>query len=152
VKNNDAPLQPSLTLEMVVEEGRSPAIRWLGPHPWTADQLLRAGGRPPQVSIALQRATRFLADFLRDVPHTSREIWQAAKKEKLKASTVRKAGEELGITFKKIWAGGARLSYWLLPGQELPPDIAAKWAELDLEPWLEPQRQRFPPPSPLDKG
>jgi hypothetical protein len=150
VKNNEAPAQPSLALVLVTAEGRPPAVEWLGPHPWSADQLLRAAGRSPRISLALEKAKEFLAAYLKDGPHTSREVWQAAQKERLSQKTLRRAREELAIHFKKLWARGARLSYWLLPGQELPPDLAALHAEQDLEPWLGPMRERYPPPSPLD--
>jgi hypothetical protein len=151
VKNNDAPKQPSLLLQVVVAAGVTPTLRWLGEHPWTADQLLRAGAHPPKVAVALERAKRFVLDFLQSGPRTSREIWQAGKLQKLTPWTLRKAREELAIAFKSLYVDGERTTYWLLPGQKLAPEVAANCAELDLEPWLAPQRERFPPPCPLDR-
>jgi hypothetical protein len=49
-----------------------------------------------------------------------------------------------------VWAEGQRLSYWLLPNQKLPADVAVKAETADLEQWLAPLRERFPPSTPID--
>ena len=42
------------------------------------------------------------------------------------------------------------LSYWLLRGQRLPDTVPPDAAPPDLEEWLRPLRERFPPSTPLD--
>jgi hypothetical protein len=90
----------------VTAEGRPPAVEWLGTRAWSADQQLRAAGRAPRISLAVEKAKEFLARYLKDGPHTSREVWQAAQKERLSQKRLRRAREELAIHFKKLWAGG----------------------------------------------
>src|SRR5262249_52747077 len=47
VKNNLAPVQPSLAFETVPSEACQPLIVWQGTSAWTADQLLSAAGYGP---------------------------------------------------------------------------------------------------------
>jgi putative DNA primase/helicase len=150
VKNNEAPPQASLKVSLTVTAGQLPTVHWLGEHPWSADALLHVTGRPPRVCLALEKAREFLTTYLKEGSRTSRDVWQAARGQRFSRATLQRAREQLNITFKKLWVDGTRLSYWLLPGQQLPPDVAARYAEQDLEPWLGPMRQQFPPPSPLD--
>jgi hypothetical protein len=151
IKNNLAPRQESLCYEFVADGDRLTALRWLGSHVYSADQLLQAATRPPRLALALENGKDFLTNFLKDGPRNSRHIWVAAKKQSFGSKTLRKAARELKITFKKLWANGERSSYWLLPSQQLPPDVQTLWEQQDLEPWLKPLREQFPPPSPLDK-
>jgi len=51
----------------------------------------------------------------------------------------------------RVWADGKRLSYWLLPGQKLPETVCKEDESTDLEPWLGPLREQFPPATPLDE-
>jgi putative DNA primase/helicase len=150
VKNNEAPAQASLKVSLTVAAGQLPTVQWLGEHPWSADALLQVTGRPPRVCLALEKAKEFLTTYLKEGSRTSREVWQAARGQRFSRATLCRAREQLGITWKRLWANGSRLSYWLLPGQQLAPDVAAQYAQQDLEPWLDPMRQQFPPPSPLD--
>jgi hypothetical protein len=101
--------------------------------------------------FARDRARAFLRDFLQDGPHTSREIWIAAQEQGLSERTLQRAKQELEIRSLRIWADGQRLSYWLLPGQELPARVPPEAIPPDLEPWLAPLRGRFPPSTPLDE-
>jgi hypothetical protein len=150
VKNNLAPRQESLTYQIVADGNELTGVRWLGSHVCSADQLLQAATHPPRLALALERGKEFLTAFLKEGPQNSRHIWVAAKKQSLCSRTLRKAARELKIVFKKLWANGDRLSYWLLPNQQLPADLQALFVEQDLEPWLGPLREQFPPASPLD--
>jgi hypothetical protein len=148
VKNNLAPPQPSLAYQLLAGDGGPPTLSWLGPSPWAADQLLARHGPPPPASPR-DRARDFLTTFLEAGPRTSRDIWAEAQRLDLTEHTLRRAKHDLEVRSERVWAGGRRLSYWLLPGQQLPADEAAK-DEYDLEPWLAPLREQFPPSTPLD--
>ena len=150
VKNNLGPMQPSLAFEMQTGEAGQPVVTWLGPSSWTADQLLLAAGHPPLPSGARAEARDFLADLLSDGPKTSREIWEAANERGLSERTINRAKQDMQIRSSRIWLGRKQISYWLLKGQELPETVPAEAKPADLEPWLEPLRTEFPPPTPLD--
>jgi hypothetical protein len=150
VKNNLGPPQPSLTFAIEPADPERPMVKWLGPSTLTADDLLgrRVGGsstwRPRD------RACEFLTAALAEGPRTSRDLWELARKEGLSERTLNRAKQELGI--RSVWLGalGRPLSYWLLPGQELPAEVSAEVSLPDLEPWLAPLREKYPPPTPLD--
>jgi RecA-family ATPase len=145
-KNNLAPPQPSLSFE-IIQKGLS----WLpGTRPFTANELLAQSGHTAVHAPALDVATDFLQDLLEDGPRESREVWTAAQERKLSPRTLKRAKKKLEITSRTVWAGAIRQSYWLLPGQDLPHSIPADAVVPDLEPWLAPLRQRFPPSTPLD--
>jgi hypothetical protein len=169
VKNNLAPKQSSLGYELVVREQGPPAISWLGASPWGADELLAR--QPPPRLTPRDRAREFLLGFLQAGPRTSREIWTASLAQRLSEPTLRRAKSDLDIRSRRVWADGRRLSYWLLPGQQLPtqagnplgppapgaanpapaPQPAATDPDSgDLEPWLAPLRAKYPPLTPLD--
>ena len=152
VKNNDAPLQPSLILQLhhPEAEGQRLRLEWLGEHPWSADQLLRAAMRPPRVSVQVERAKAFLTEFLKDGPRSAREISPAGREQNLGETVLRRARNCLKIKLRRLWAGGLRLSYWMLPGQELPPDIAALHPDMDLKPVFELLEKQYPPRTRLD--
>jgi hypothetical protein len=146
VKNNLAPPRPSLAYT-VEGHGAAAVVSWLGPCPWSADQLVtRTRGRPPE---DIERAALFLTNFLEDGPRTSRQVWARAREYDFSARTLRRAKEELGVRSQRVWADGSRLSYWLLPGQELPQPDPAEDPD-SLEPWLAPLREKYPSASPLD--
>jgi hypothetical protein len=50
----------------------------------------------------------------------------------------------------RVTVDGKCLAYWLLPGQQLPPSVPEEAVPPDLEPWLAPLREKYPPSTPLD--
>jgi hypothetical protein len=145
-KTNVEELQPSLSFRIEKQESGSPLLTWLEPVPWTADQLLAAAAKAPKRPGPRTRAREFLKSFLESQPRTSREIWDGIKKEELAPRTIDRAKRELDIRSIHVSQDGKRLVYWLLPGQQLPPELNYP----DLEPWLAPLREQFPPATPLD--
>jgi hypothetical protein len=149
VKNNVAPPQPSLAFGL----GPEPAglsLTWLGPCEWTADQLVSAAARGRRRPRPRDRARSFLSSVLAKGPRTAREIWERVKDRGLTVRTLNRAKEELEIRSVRVTVDGALRSYWLLPGQELPADVAPRDPVDDLEPWLKPLREKYPVPTPLD--
>jgi AAA domain len=129
-KNNFAPKQPSLAYTLPKDAAR---VEWHGPSLWSADDLT-ARPRPRPESL---RAGEFLRAFLADGPRTSRDIWPAAQSQGFAAITIRRARKELRIRFRLVTDAGKRLSYWCLPGQEVPgypseaPELDAMLRELE---------------------
>src|SRR5260370_23468267 len=79
LKNNLGAPQPSLAFT-VVDQGDAPAIpSWLGPVPWTADQLLARKSVAPPSCYPRDRACEFLKDALEEGPRTARERWPLAQ-------------------------------------------------------------------------
>jgi hypothetical protein len=148
VKNNLAAVQPSLVYTVSAPQATIPTLTWLGPCDWSADGLL---GRPSPGPAPRPRdvAEDFLSEFLRNGPRTSREIWTAAQEKGLTRRTLERAKRELEIRSVRGFGDSQPLSYWLLPGQQLP--LPAGSAAADLEEWLEPLRRQFPPPTPIDE-
>jgi hypothetical protein len=111
-----------------------------------ADELVaRAPGRKHE---ARERAAAFLKQFLAGGPRSADDIWQAAQKAGLSARTVQRAKNGLNIRSCRVQAEGKPVSYWLLPGQQLPaalsrdPEIDRLIAELE---------RQFPPQPPLEQ-
>lgn len=150
VKNNLAGPQASLAFAVAAQAGLPATLTWLGTTSWTADQLLAAAAANPGALSPRERACEFLAAALADGPRTSRALWALAEKERLSRRTLRRAKEKLDIRSVSVWVDGKRLSYWLLPLQQLSPTVAPEAVPPDLEPWLAPLRQRFPPSTPID--
>lgn len=100
---------------------------------------------------ARDRAREFLVEFLAGGPRTSREIWTAALEQGLARRTLFRARRELQVRPVRVWVEGKPLCYWLLPGQQLPASVPPEAVPPDLEPWLAPLRERFPPSTPLDE-
>jgi hypothetical protein len=150
VKNNLAAAQPSLAYRVTPHESAPPTLSWLGPTDRTADQLLAGGAGLPH-RRARDLAREFLAEFLTDGPQTSRDVWAAAQDQDLSERTIERAKRELAIRSVRLCVAGKPLSYWLLPGQTLPDTVPPDDAPADLEPWLAPLRERFPPSTPLDE-
>ncbi|HTU18767.1 MAG TPA: AAA family ATPase [Gemmataceae bacterium] len=147
VKNNLAPPQPSLAYQVESAKSKVLSLSWLGPTDWTAAQLLAGVPRnPPQRLTPREQARDFLEGFLRDGPRTSRQIWHAALPLGLTERTLERAKQELSIRSVRVYADGDRISYWLLPGQELPESV--KRFVLDLDYW---RVGPLPGPTPLDK-
>jgi hypothetical protein len=150
VKNNLAPPQPTLTYTVDTPGTARARLTWLGPIPWTADQVLATAAKAaPQIRL-VELAREFLQEALKDGPRTSRELWPMAQARRLRARTLRRAKLDLQIRSVRIWADGKRLSYWVMPGQHLPPGTAPDAAIPDLEEYLAPLREQFPPATPLD--
>jgi hypothetical protein len=147
VKNNRAPLQPSLAYRVVPDLPGPPRLAWLGTSPFSADQVV--GGLTRGWVRILARA--FLSSLLRDGPLPAREVWERAQNQGLKERTLKRAKLDLGIRTQRGTYEGAALNYWLLPGQVLPADVAVPEGPADLEPWLAPLRQAFPSDTPLDR-
>jgi hypothetical protein len=147
VKNNLAPPQPSLAYRVDTKESKVLSLSWLGPTDWTAAQLLAGVPRNrPRRLTPREQARDFLQGFLRDGPRTSRDIWHAALPKGLTERTLERAKQELSIRSVRVYPDGQCMSYWLLPGQELPPSV--KRFVLDLDYW---RVGPLPGPSPLDE-
>ena len=112
--------------------------------------MLAGAARGAAAARALDRAREFLVTALAGGPRTSRELWDLAQDQHLGRRTLRRAKLNLRIRSVRVWADGKRLSYWLLKGQELPGSIPAEAVPADLEQWLGPLREEFPPSTPLD--
>jgi hypothetical protein len=145
VRNSLAGPQPSLAYQITGADGAHPAVDWLGTSPSSADELL--AGPDHRRDGSRDRAAAFLEQFLAAGPRTSHDIWQAAQKAALPARTVQRAKQGLGIRCRRVTRDGKPVSYWLLPGQELPeglsdsPEFDRLIAELE---------RQFPPRPPLD--
>jgi hypothetical protein len=150
VKANLAALQPSLAFQLVPQEGGSPQVSWLGTTALTAKELLVNPAARTAADRPRDRAGALLESFLREGLHTSREVWEFAEEHGLTEMTVRRAKRDLKIRSVRVWAEGQRLSYWLLPEQELPTSLAPDTQESGLEPYLDALRAKYPPPTPLD--
>jgi hypothetical protein len=130
VKNNLAPPQPSLAYRIEEPYAGQLTINWLGPSDRSADQLL--GRRPSKEEVAPKQrelARDWLEDFLDDGARTSEEIWQSAQQAGLSERTLFRAKGDLHVTTERVKLNGKRLSYWLLPNQEIPYDIKRQAAE-----------------------
>jgi hypothetical protein len=141
VKNNLAPRQPSLGFDLCPRPGAPPELVWQGESPLTADELL-GGNRPGPDRSPRDRAQAFLQAFLQAGPRPTREIWEAAQHEHFSKRTLQRASEELSIRSQWIHQDGVPRCYWLLPGQSAP-------LPADLEEWLRPLLDQYPPPDPL---
>ena len=148
VKNNLAFAQASLAYRVRRPEAGTPTVVWEGPSPWTADELL--ANRPVATAPRRDRACEFLSALLAAGPQTSRDIWTAARQLDLSERTIERAKHDLAIRSIPVGIGATRISYWLLPGQQLPDPSPDHDAPADLEPWLAPLREQFPPATPLD--
>jgi hypothetical protein len=145
VRNTLAGPQPSLAYQITGADGAHPAVDWLGTSSSSADELL--AGPDHRRDGSRDRAAAFLEQFLAAGPRTSHDIWQAAQKAALSARTVQRAKQGLGVRCRRVTRDGKPVSYWLLPGQELPeglsdsPEFDRLIAELE---------RQFPPRPPLD--
>jgi RecA-family ATPase len=147
-KNNLAPISPSLAFE-IQSGGSGLQVRWRGTTEWTADQVVAASSSA-HFSSPRNQAREFLRQLLADGPRTSRDIWAAVDAEGLSEKTLRRAREDLKVRTQRVWRQGCQVCYWLLGDQKLPVELAAASEPTDLEPWLAPLRDRYPPSTPLD--
>ena len=81
---------------------------------------------------------------------TSREIWTLAQEQGLADRTIQRAKQELGVRSVRVRLDEKQLSYWLLPGQQMPASVPPEVVPPDLEEWLAPLREKYPPATPLD--
>jgi hypothetical protein len=121
-KNNLGPPQPSLVFE-VAGAGGLPEVRWLGTTEWTADALLAAAAERPARPNPVEFAREFLADVLKDGPRTSREIWELAEPQGHAKRTLARARKVLKVRTQRVYDEGRKVSYWMLPDQELPAGV-----------------------------
>ena len=118
-KNNLGPPQPSLSYTFTAQPAGLPRLDWLGPSPWSAAQLV-ARARP---SHSRDRAAAFLREYLKDGPRAVADLWPAARKRRLSKGTLNRAKNDLGVRCHRVAPFTPnQKSYWLLPGQELPPE------------------------------
>jgi hypothetical protein len=150
VKNNLAARAGSLAFSIDATDGSPGTITWRGSSSLTANQLLAAVAKKPDPLPARDRAADFLKSALAKGPLTTRALWSQAKELRLSWRTIRRARKELDISSVRVWANGQRLNYWLLPGQTVPEGEPVDVPPGDLEEFLAPLRERFPPPNPLD--
>jgi hypothetical protein len=108
----------------------------------TADQLLAGApaARPGRL-MPREQACLLLEEFLKDGPRTGDEVWKYVVENHLAERTVKRAKEELEIVSKRVRLDGERLTYWLLPGQELPAHVPPEAVELDLIELLQRQQR-----------
>jgi putative DNA primase/helicase len=151
VKNNLGPPQPALTYEIGTGADGLPTLTWLGAAAWTPDQLLahRSPAAGPTLNQA-ERARAFLERALQAGPRTARELWEQAQKEGHSERTLYRAKIELQARSVRVMLEGRRHTYWLRPGQQLPPEIPPEAVPPDLEDYLAPLRALYPPSTPLD--
>jgi hypothetical protein len=150
LKNNLAAPQPSLAYAVEAPSSAQAAVTWLGPSPLTADQLAGGASHRPPPPPPRERAKEFLAQVLANGPRLSRDIWPLAQDQDFSAATLQRARRDLGARNVRVSVEGRLLSYWLLPGQELPASVPPESVPPDLEPWLAPLREKYPPLTPLD--
>src|SRR5262249_41962849 len=110
VKTNLAPPQPSLAYAVQAPEAASATVTWLGPSPWTADQLLATAANASAAVTARELARDFLTKTLANGPRTSREVWTLAQEKGLTRRTLRRAKLDLKVRSERVWAEGQRLS------------------------------------------
>jgi hypothetical protein len=149
VKNNLAASQRSLAYEILGAENEPPTVDWIGERAWKADELLEIR-KPPPLSPR-EKARDFLEDFLKDGARTSSEIWAAAKKLDFSERTLNRAKEDLEIRSRRVYQDMAPISYWLLPGQELPAGLSEESGNFDLSRWLDRIDKGLPAKTPLDE-
>jgi hypothetical protein len=149
VKNNLGPPAASLAYEIRADGDGAPTLAWQGPSDYTADELVaRPRGAPP---AARASACRFLADALRDGPRTLRDLWDQAKKLGFSSRTMRRAAKEMDLETLRGWEDNRATSYWALPGQQLARSASPDDDFAELDRFLKDQRERYPPPTPLDE-
>ena len=147
LKNNLADPQPSLAFSVAKREDGGSDLTWLGPCGLHADEMLAA--RPVVAAPGARRNARtFLAEFLRDGPRSSRDIWSAALPLGLSQRTLFRARSELRIRVELVQEGTHRTNYWLLPDQRLPHEKEQPNA---FDAWLDELRAEYPPSTPLDR-
>jgi hypothetical protein len=121
-------------------------VEWLGISSSSADELL-AGSASMAPSQQDQSAT-FLQDFLSAGARTAREIWEAAQKGDHSERIHWRAKHTLNIRTRRVYIDKRPVSYWLLPGQELPDSLADY---RDFDRYIAEMEKQFPQRTPLDR-
>lgn len=147
VKNNLAGPQASLAYRMERSDTGQVRLCWQGSSPWSADQLVAGRARGP----GRLQARAFLLATLEAGPRLARELWTEGQKQGLSARTLQRAKDDLSIRRERVIREGRQENWWLLAGQVVPRATSAVDADTDLEPWLGPLRERYPPATPLDE-
>jgi hypothetical protein len=143
VKNNLDPPQKSLAYAIVARNGQ-PALDWLGPCTWTADDLLRSNRAAP----VLRRAADLLTNLLKDGPKAYRELARAARLQGVSTRTLDRARRLLKIdTVRTGPFTHCQTTYWVAEGQEIPRHLKNP-NDIDLEPWFQALRQKCAPHEP----
>ena len=81
---------------------------------------------------------------MKDGPRPTREVWLAAKKERLSKRTLNRAKKDLNVLSKRVWRNRVAHNYWHLPIHELPAEPEEEPNELFR--FLAEQEKKFPPP------
>ncbi len=150
VKNNLSARQPSLGFEVVEPEGGPPALHWLGPVAVSADDLharLGRHGRPP---LLRDTAAAFLHRVLAHGPLPAREVWRRAEQEGITKGTLRHARENLPVKLGWGNVNGLPITYWMLPGHDLPSNAAPTEEPDPIFERLRQLEEQYPSRSPLD--
>jgi hypothetical protein len=147
LKNNLAPPQPSLAFEIRTTADGLPVLAWLGAVEWTADALLDEARRR---SGPRDTGRAFLLEFLHDGPRTCQDIWTAGQKKGLNSRTLQRARTDLDILPARVFEGGKTITYWLLPGQLVPPPVPNPPDDDPVQAFFELMGRSIPPPSPLE--
>lgn len=123
VKNNLAPLAPSLSFQIEGAENGSGAVSWLGVSDQTADSLTQARAldspRDEDRSKADECAD-FLVQLLADGPLKRKEVLRAAKAEGFPERTIDRAAKGLGVLRRREGFGAELRSLWEL--NAIPPN------------------------------
>jgi hypothetical protein len=149
LKNNLAAPQSSLAFEVVTPEGGAPRLNWLGPVEVTADALLTPARRPGPNAERRDAAAAFLERVLADGPLPARQVWKVAQQEGFSFITLRRAKTHLAVASEFANVNGIPISYWLLPGQQLPATEPQAEPDEVIE-RLRQLEEHYPPRSPLD--
>jgi hypothetical protein len=147
LKNNLAPPQPSLVFSLTPRPDRGTDVTWLGTSPHTADQLLDFRPAPP---TKREKARQFVADFLKDGPRTSLDLWAAALPHGYTKITLFRARRDLKIRTIPVWKGRHKLYYWLLPTQNLPDHEKSASTCPEFDALIAALAKDLPPSTPLD--
>ncbi len=148
-KSNYDPPQPSLAYTIDTDAPGPAHIAWHGACPWNDADLLKT---TPARFRARQRAMAFLESILKDGPRTTREIWKAAGPLHLSRATLHRARKRLKIRSIRVGlCKPEQTCYWLLPHQNLPPEVAKDEMVIDWEAMLREQMKQLGERSPLDE-
>src|SRR5262249_51210320 len=99
-----------------------------------------------------QRAEDFLMGLMKQGPRTTRDIWEAAKQQHLSQRTLDRARHRLDIRSVRVGAfTPQQTTYWLLPHQDLPPEVAQDETAFDLHALLRDQMNQLGERTPLDE-